>query len=406
MTSAVGWGAFYWPAAGCIIYTYVVYPALLAVTSKLRPRPVRLGVPGQPLPSVSVVITVRDEQATVARRVREFLGKIAKGGLTGEVIVVSDGSVDGTVAAARHFEGGRVPVTVIEINDNVGKSAALSAGCRAAVHEVIAFADARQTWADDALLRLLENFADPAVGAVSGELFVESAPGVMAGVGLYWRYEKALRRMESLVHSTVGVTGAISAVRRSLFKPVPAWTVLDDVYWPLCVTMAGSRVVFDGRARAFDRLPDQVNAEFRRKVRTLSGNFQLVARLPASLVPGKNPVWLALVSHKLMRLVVPWAFFAAAFLAAVRGGPLYLGLLGVQVLLTTVGLAGLVPWVAARSRTAGAAGSFLLLNAAAWLAFWVWATGRTTASWTRTRYRPGPVLNSPPPVPSLEGGAR
>src|SRR5262249_49866728 len=159
-------------------------------------------------------------------------------------VIVSDGSTDATAAVARAFEGGPVPVTVLEGVENAGKAAALSAGCEAAGHEVIVLADARQTWAADALVRLLENFDDPEVGGVSGEPFVESAAGVMAGGGLYWRHEKALRRMESLVDSTVGVTGSISAVRRSLFRPVPAGTLLDDVYWPLVVAMQGYRVVF------------------------------------------------------------------------------------------------------------------------------------------------------------------
>jgi len=191
--------------------------------------------------------------------------------------VVSDGSTDGTAASARQvaravgvgqtfvsaaFSGrqeclphARANVRVLELPSNVGKAAALSAGCTAAVHDILVFADARQTWAADALPLLLENFADPSVGAVSGDLVVQSAPGVMAGVGLYWQYEKELRKLESQVHSTVGVTGAISAVRRRLFRAIPPGTLLDDVYWPLQVAMQGLRVVHDGRAHAYDRLP-------------------------------------------------------------------------------------------------------------------------------------------------------
>jgi cellulose synthase/poly-beta-1,6-N-acetylglucosamine synthase-like glycosyltransferase len=406
--------ALYWVGAACVAYPYAVYPALLALRARLRPRPVRRARPGSVPPTVSVVIAAHNEEAAVARRIAEFTGRIAEWGLTGEVVIVSDGSTDATAAVARAFEGGPVPVTVLEGRENAGKAAALSAGCEGAGHEVIVLADARQTWAADALVRLLENFDDPEVGAVSGELFVESAPGVMAGVGLYWRYEKALRRMESLAHSTVGVTGSISAVRRSLFRPVPSGTLLDDVYWPLVVAMQGYRVVFDGRARAFDRLPERVGAEFRRKVRTLAGNFQLVARLPGALSPRGNPVWFALVSHKLMRLAVPWALLATAALAAARGGPVYHGLLAAQAGLTLAGVAGLVPEVARRSRVASASASFLVLNAAAWVAFWVWATGRSSRSWTKTVYRtsaPAPSAvpagsTAPAPAPAFEGAAR
>jgi len=338
---------------------------------------------------VSVVLAVHDEERSIGRRLAELTGQIAGHELAGEVVVVSDGSTDRTDEIARSFRqpGCRVPVRLIALPRRAGKAAALTAGAADARHDVLVFADARQTWTPDALPRLLENFADPEVGAVSGELALESEPGVMAGIGLYWRYEKWLRQREAMVHSSVGLTGAICAVRRGLFRPIPEGTVLDDVYWPLCVALQGYRVVFDGRARAYDRLP-AVAAEFRRKVRTLSGNYQLVARLPAALVPWRNPVWFALVWHKLARLAVPWAWVAAMGLAAWLGGPVYGSLFAAQLGMTVLGLAGLWPAMAARSRVASAAGSVLALNAAAAVALGVWATGRASRSWTKTAYRP------------------
>jgi poly-beta-1,6-N-acetyl-D-glucosamine synthase len=395
----------YWVGVGVVVYTYAVYPALLAVLARLWARPVRLApapTKARRLPGVSVVLAVYNEEVAIGRRLREFTTRIAESGLDGEIVVVSDGSTDDTAEVARGFEGDAVRVTVIALDENVGKAAALSTGCLAAQNEIIALTDARQTWAADALARLLENFADPAVGAVSGELVVESAPGVMAGVGLYWRVEKWLRRRESAVHSTVGVTGSICAVRRELFRPIPPGTILDDVYWPLLVAMQGFRVVFDARARAFDRLPERVGAEFCRKVRTLSGNYQLAARLPSALVPWRNPVWFAFVSHKLLRLAVPWALLATLVLASALGGPLYGSLFAAEVGLIAVGLAGLVPGVGMRSRLASAGASFLMLNAAAWLAFWVWASGRAARSWTKTTYQPRPAFE----VEIVEGAVR
>src|SRR5262249_44541690 len=153
--------------------------------------------------SVSIVVSAYNEGATIGRRLEELTGLLRISGLRGEVVVVSDGSTDGTAGIARSY--GKGIVRVIELADNVGKASALSMGCAAAQNEIIGFADARQTWASDSLRLLLENFADPEVGAVSGNLVVESSAGVMAGVGLYWRYEKWLRRQESNVHSTIGV---------------------------------------------------------------------------------------------------------------------------------------------------------------------------------------------------------
>jgi len=385
----------YWIGAACVAYPYVIYPMVLAVLTRFRARPVRRSQPGEPLPSVSVVISAYNEEAAIGRRVRELIRHIVEANLVGEIVVVSDGSTDRTAEVARSFENEEVPVVVLDLVDNIGKAAAITEGCFSARNEILALGDVRQSWAEDALPRLLENFADPDVGAVGGELFVETAPGVMAGVGLYWRCEKWLRRREGLVHSTVGVTGAISAVRRRLFRPIMPGTVLDDVYWPLEVAMRGNRVVFDGRAKAFDRLPELVQAEFRRKVRTLAGNFQVCARLPHALVPWHNPVWFALVSHKLMRLVVPWALIGTAMLSAVIGGPLYYGLLAVELGVIATALLGMVPAVAARSRILAALGSFLLLNAAAFLGFWVWISGKTARSWTKTTYR-APVPHSVP----------
>ncbi len=396
----------YWIGAACVAYPYVIYPAILALLTKVRARPVRRSNSGEPLPSVSVVISAYNEEAAVGVRIRELIRQILDADLKGEIVVVSDGSTDRTAEVARSFEGGSVPVVVLDLADNIGKSAAISEGCMNSRYEIIALGDVRQSWAPDALSRLLENFADPDVGAVGGELFVETAQGVMSGVGLYWRYEKWLRRREGLVHSTVGVTGAISAVRRRLFRPIMPGTVLDDVYWPLEVAMRGDRVVFDGRAKAYDRLPDHVQAEFRRKVRTLAGNFQVCARLPHALVPWRNPVWFALFSHKLMRLVVPWALIATALLSAVIGGPLYHGLLAVELGVLLLALLGMTEAVSHRSRVLAALGSFLLLNAAAWLGFWVWITGKTARSWTKTTYRAPVPHTVQAPAPSLEGAGR
>jgi hypothetical protein len=214
----------------------------------------------------------------------------------------------------------------------------------------------------------------------------------MEGVGLYWRLEKWLRRRESTIHSTVGVTGAICAARRVLFRPNPLGTILDDVYWPLLVVMQGYRVVFDPRAVAFDRFPEKIGAEFQRKVRTLCGNYQLLTRLPSALIPWRNPVWFSLVSHKLLRLAVPWLMLAMLVLALALGGPVYRSLFVAEATLLLLGVAGLAPGIGRQSRLASAGASFLVLNAAAGLALWVWATGRAARSWTKATHQPRPAL--------------
>jgi cellulose synthase/poly-beta-1,6-N-acetylglucosamine synthase-like glycosyltransferase len=379
----------FWVCAAGVGYAYVGYPLLLLVLAQLRPRTVRRAEPGatpRALPSASVVIAAYNEVHGIAGRRDEFAATLNAEGITGEIVIVSDGSADATAAAARLGAGPRV--RVIELAHNVGKAEALNRGVAAATGDVVVFADARQRWAPDALRRLLENFEEPGVGGVSGDLVLESAPGVTSGVGLYWRYEKMVRRLESRVHSTVGATGAISAMRRTLFRRIPPGTLLDDVYWPMQLVMHGSRVVHDDRATAFDRLPNRARDEWGRKVRTLSGNFQLAARAPALLLPWRNPVWLQFLSHKLLRMVVPWMLIGLLATPALIGGPLYGAALAVQTFAYLLALAGLHPAVGRRFRPASAAAAFLLLNAAAWIAFWVWARGQAGSSWKKVPYRP------------------
>jgi poly-beta-1,6-N-acetyl-D-glucosamine synthase len=383
----------FWVCAAGVAYAYVGYPLVLLVVAILRPRPVR-PVLSAGRPSVSIVIAAHNEEHRIAARRDELAAMVAAEGLDGEVVIVSDGSTDHTACVAREGASGRV--SVIELSHNVGKAEALTRGVAAAAGDVVVFADARQHWAPDALRLLLENFQDPQVGGVSGDLILESDGGANSGVGLYWRYEKEIRKLESRVHSTVGATGAISAVRRNLFRPIPPRTILDDVYWPLQVVMQGYRVVHDGRANAFDRLPAKARDEFRRKVRTLSGNFQLVARSPEILLPWRNPGWFGFLSHKLLRLTVPWLLIGMLVTSALLPGRLYAAALVAQLVCYALALGGLAQFVSSRVRIASAAGSFLVLNAAAWMAFWVWALGRADRSWKKVLYHPASAAPAAP----------
>jgi cellulose synthase/poly-beta-1,6-N-acetylglucosamine synthase-like glycosyltransferase len=386
----------FWLPAACVLYTYVGYPLLLAMAARLRPGP-RVGGHSTVDVPVSVVVAAHNEERRIRERILELVKLLAARSAGGEVIVVSDGSIDGTVAEAATAQReaemttrGRIPVRISVQGPKLGKAMALNQAHGVASHPVLVFADVRQTWAPDAINRLLGAFDDPSVGAVSGDLVVESAPGVMAGVGLYWRFEKWLRRTESRFDSMVSVTGCIAAVRRELFPILPAGTILDDVYWPLSVAMRGYRVVHEEQARAFDRLPEKACDEFRRKVRTLAGNYQLMALRPAVLLPWRNRLWWQFVSHRVMRLVVPWALVSVFGMSAVLVGPVYRCAFWGQVAFLTLGVAGAQETIARRFRVASTVFSFLVLNAAAWFAFWVWVSGRSSQSWTRVTYQSVP----------------
>jgi cellulose synthase/poly-beta-1,6-N-acetylglucosamine synthase-like glycosyltransferase len=368
--------------ATLVAYTYLLYPLGVALLGSLGRQPV---FGNRPPASVSIVMAAHNEGATIEGKVQQLTVALDRACLPGEIIVVSDGSTDGTAVRARGVQDSRI--RVIERSQQSGKAAALNDGCAAATGEVLVFADVRQHWPADSVVRLLQPFADSRIGAASGKLHLANDSGELAGVGLYWRFETWLRHNESRLYSTVGVSGSIAAVRRPLFPGIPAGTILDDVYWPLQVVMQGYRVVHVDDAVAYDRLPPRRNEEFRRKVRTLSGNFQLLTRLPQALLPWRNPICLQFISHKLLRLAVPWALLVMLVASALSLVPWLRTLLWLQLAFYGLGIAGLLAGNGRLAARLSPITSFILLNAAAWAAFWVWISGRASGSWAKIGYQ-------------------
>jgi cellulose synthase/poly-beta-1,6-N-acetylglucosamine synthase-like glycosyltransferase len=342
----------FWVSVLVVAYVYAGYPALLAVWARLAGRPVRKRPAGGigPWPAVSVIVAARNEGARLPRRIANLLDQTYPGPL--EIIVISDGSTDGTAAAVAQF---RDDVRLIQVPAG-GKPLALNAGAAAARGEILVFADARQQFDATAIAELVANFDDPDVGGATGELVLdcedEPADGsaIGDGVGLYWKYEKWLRRHESLIRSTLGATGAIYALRRELWTPLPGATLLDDVLAPMRAVLGGSRIVFDERARAFDRTAPDGAAESRRKVRTLAGNYQILALEPRLLLPIVNPVWVQYLSHKVGRLLVPWALLAVLVGSAALAPSHWFYTLALLMQAAFYGLAGLGWWIESRER--------------------------------------------------------
>lgn len=352
----------FWCALALIVYAYVLYPSLVLLLSR---RFGQLPQCASCTPSLTVIIAACNESARIGARVRDVLAQDYPHDKL-RVAVVDDGSSDGTWKAA---ETGDPRVRVIRLAYNVGKAAALAIAIESSDTEIVAFADARQRFAPNALRRLMEPFADPRVGAVSGELVIESAPGTTADIGLYWRMEKVLRDNEARLGWMHGASGAIHALRRELAQPPPPGTILDDMYLPLSVVFAGSRVAMVRDAVALDRASADALEEFRRKLRTLAGNWQLIARMPRLANPFTNPVFFAWFSHKFLRLIVPWALLAMLIACALAWRqPFYRAALIMQL----AGYAGaafalLRPRLGARVPLLRTIGSFVMLNAAALL---------------------------------------
>jgi cellulose synthase/poly-beta-1,6-N-acetylglucosamine synthase-like glycosyltransferase len=264
--------------------------------------------PGAARPTVTVVIATTDAFDVIAARVRNVLaGDYAGGGF--DVVVGLD--VNSPVVPA-HVEAIDPRVRVVRGDAPGGKATTLNAAVREARGEIVVFTDTAQRFEADTITRLVEALADGSLGAVSGALQIghDGVPATMAE--RYWLFEKWLREREAAVHSTVGVTGAVYALRRALFTPLPAGLILDDVYTPMRVVLRGFRVGFEPRARAVDERRFPPGQEFRRKARTLTGVVQLCAWLPQVLVPWRNPIWAQFLFHKLLRLATPYLAVLAA----------------------------------------------------------------------------------------------
>ena len=343
----------FWISITLVAYVYAGYPLLLAGWARVVRRVPRTPAGHTEWPAISIVLAARNEGRRLPDRLRNLLSIAYPG--PRELIIVSDGSTDDTARAVQAFGSA---VRLIELPAG-GKPVALNAGVDAAQGEIVVFADARQQFSSDALLHLAAPFADPAVGAVTGELVLDAEVRVTDstvgdGISLYWRYEKWLRRKESLVWSTLGATGAIYAMRRSLWRALPADTLLDDVLAPMRAVLAGARVVFEERARAYDRASANAAAESQRKVRTLAGNYQILAQEPRLLLPVVNPVWVQYVSHKIGRLLVPWALAGALVSSAALMFDGWVYTLAFTVQAVFYGLACYGAWAEYRARQAGA----------------------------------------------------
>lgn len=367
----------FWIAVAIVAYAYAGYPLLAAALSRWLGR-VPASAPWTP--PLTVIVAAHDEAPRIAARVRDLLDQDYPPENL-RIIVVDDGSRDGTATAA---DVGDPRVRVVRLADNVGKAGALNVGIAAATTELLVFADARQRFAHGALRMLVEPFADPEVGAVSGELEIEpDAAGRAADIGLYWRIETALRASEARLGWLHGASGAIHAMRRDLAPTLPRGLILDDMYLPITVLFAGKWVWMARDAVALDSASRDESEEFRRKLRTLAGNWQLIARLPRLLDPFGNPAWFAFVSHKLLRLLAPWALLAALVAAWYAGQPFYTVLFALQVVAYLIAALAIArPRAAARIPLAATAGTFVMLNAAALLSLPAWLRG-TRALWKK-----------------------
>lgn len=372
--------AIAWASLAFVGYTYLGYAALLCIWPRPRradPAPGATSPDAGP-PSVSILLAACNEAANIGRKL-DNLAALDYPRDRLEILVGSDASTDATEDIAR---GHPVGARVFRF-DRVGKTGVLNRLVPQARGDLLVMMDARQRVDIDCLRRLAAHFDDPAVGAVGAELALTDADGceTSEGVGVYWRYEKWLRRRESDLGLLTGLSGALYAIRRNLYEPPDDNVMLDDVMIPLASACRGYLLRVDDHIKMYDRLADE-DREFHRKSRTLLGNFQLFGHLLRHQRPFPARLVFSLVSHKVCRAFTPIALIGLLVGSLLMpGGPARTALLAGQGAVYGLGLLGLASGGRWKSRLVSVCTTFVVLNGAAAVAMARYATGRYRTAW-------------------------
>jgi cellulose synthase/poly-beta-1,6-N-acetylglucosamine synthase-like glycosyltransferase len=365
-------------STGVLAYVYVGYPVLLALLRRVNARPVRRAAIR---PRVCVFIAANDEATVIEDKLDNTL-RVDYPADRLEIVLASDGSIDGTNEIARRFTP---RVRLLEFSPRRGKMATINAGMKHVTSDIVVFSDANTLLDVHAIDALVQNFADERVGAVSGDV---ALIGERAAFGrsedLYYRYERWVQRAESEVGSMVGADGALYAIRRSLFVPPPDDTILDDMVIPMSVVRGGRRVVYEPEAHAVEPGSDTAREELSRKIRVIAGAVQFMCRDSSAIPISAGQVIFSLVSHKALRWLSP-LFVAGALtssIALAQTAWWYSAALAIQTALIAVGLAGCSRTLR-RINAVAIAHYFCLVQAAAAVGLIRGLTGRQSVLWRR-----------------------
>ncbi len=296
----------FWFSIGFVAYTFIGYPVAVwlvgqgfksALASGNRPLDENAD-----LPDITIVIPVHNEAEYIDAKIASLQSSDYPQDKI-RILFVSDGSVDETNRILTRHTG----IDVLEYQPRQGKPYALNLAMKNVTSSIVVFTDARQPLAQNAMTLLVKSLANPGIGVASGELVhYNSASRSGKHVGLYWLYEKWIRKSESLVHSVAGATGALYAIKTKDYEPISQDTILDDFEIPIQILKKGKRVILVEGAELYDTTQEDAQKEKQRKIRTLSGNYQSFARNPWLFNPLKNPIWIQFISHKVMRLLIPY----------------------------------------------------------------------------------------------------
>jgi poly-beta-1,6-N-acetyl-D-glucosamine synthase len=316
----------FWISFGLVLYTYLGYPLLVTIVSASKRLQKRIdessgsanptaGTQSTPTPFVSLIIAAHNEQKVILQKIKNSL-KLIYPHNRFEIVLVSDGSTDATnqiieSILTEYETSSRLTsplIRFIQYQPRQGKSYAINRAVEQAQGELLVFSDANVWYAPDVIMNLTIPFADTTVGCVCGKVQLYSEePDTIQGEGLYSRYEQYLQRQESKLGTMVAIDGAMFAIRRRLFTPIPVDTIVDDFYLALNCIYHRNRIVFTPNAIGSEEAAISIAQEVKRKIRMIAGGFQTLFRCKWLLNPVRNPlVAFEFISHKLLRWLLPF----------------------------------------------------------------------------------------------------
>ncbi|WP_158827169.1 glycosyltransferase family 2 protein [Mucilaginibacter lacusdianchii] len=382
-----------WLSLFIVFYAFFGYGILLFIIIKikrlLRGKPVLPVVDADNLPTCTLVVAAFNEESFMAEKISNTLALNYPPGKL-QFVFITDGSTDRTPDIIARYP----QIKLMHSPERRGKIAAVHRAMTAVTSEVVVFTDANTYLNKDALMLICRHYADPKVGAVAGEkrVQVDETADATAGEGFYWKYESKLKTWDSELYSVVGAAGELFSIRKSLYRPVPPNTILDDFMISLLVAKDGYRVLYEPEAYATETSSENVKEELKRKIRIAAGGIQSIIWLKALLNIFKYPVLsFQYISHRVLRwTVTPFLMILALILNAVivaaGGGMLYHLLLIGQVIFYLASLAG---WLLERRevkvKLLFIPYYFCMMNYAVVRGIFRYAAGRQSAVWEKSK---------------------
>ena len=375
----------FWLCLALVVYTYLLYPACVWLLSRLiagatpPPEDGRAAVP-----RVTLLVAAHNEERVIERKIRNSLDlDYPRDRL--EIAIASDGSSDATPEIVAKYAG--KGVRLLDFNPRRGKSALLNSAIGETCGEILVLSDANTDYRRDAVRKLVRWFADPKINAVCGRLVLRDSKGGKNVDGLYWRYETFLKKCEGKLGALLGANGAIYAIRRDAYVPIPNNTIIDDLVLPLLSKLRhNGRIAYDPDAVGIEETPPTIGNEFRRRVRIGTGAYQSVPLLWRLLSPRYGWTAFSFFSHKVLRWMVP--FFLLGMLASsvlLLHRPLLQGMVAAQAAIYAAAVAGIyLPGGGLPGRLVRTVTMFVGMNLALLFGFWHWLSKAQTGTWQRT----------------------